>query len=53
MSTFPGSPRLLKGGIILMDPNIAAVQQIISLQYDNPDTLCHVLQPQVPERELP
>ena len=38
MSTFPGSPRLLKGGIALLDPNNGTVQQIIPLQY-NPDTL--------------
>jgi hypothetical protein len=38
MSSFPNSPRLLKGGIVLIDPVSAAVQRIISLQY-NPDTL--------------
>jgi len=38
MSAFPGSPKLLKGGIVLIDPVSAAVQRIISLQY-NPDTL--------------
>ena len=43
MSTFPNSPRLLKGGIVLLDPDTAAVQRIISLQY-NPDTLTRSLQ---------
>ena len=43
MSAFPNSPRLLKGGIVLVDPDTAAVQRIISLQY-NPDTLTRSLQ---------
>jgi hypothetical protein len=43
MSTFPNSPRLLKGGIVLLDPETAAVRRIISLQY-NPDTLTRSLQ---------
>ena len=43
MTTFPGSPRLLKGGIVLVDPETAAVRRIISLQY-NPDTLTRSLQ---------
>jgi hypothetical protein len=43
MSTFPGSPRLLKGGIVLIDPGTSAVQRIIALQY-NPDTLTRTLQ---------
>jgi hypothetical protein len=42
MSTFPNSPRLLKGGIVLVDPDTAAVRRIISLQY-NPDTLTRSL----------
>lgn len=45
MSTFPNSPRLLKGGIVLLDPETAAVQRIITLQY-NPDTLNRTLQVQ-------
>src|SRR6476646_11386495 len=43
MSTFPNSPRLLKGGIVLVDPDSAAVRRIIPLQY-NPDTLTRSLQ---------
>jgi hypothetical protein len=38
MTTFPGSPRLLKGGIVLIDPDSSAMRRIIALQY-NPDTL--------------
>lgn len=38
MSSFPGSPRLLKGGIALLDPVNGTVQRILPLQY-NPDTL--------------
>jgi len=40
MSTFPGSPRVVKGGIVLLDPSTFAVRPngIILLQY-NPDTL--------------
>lgn len=45
MTTFPGSPRLLKGGIVLIDPDTSAVQRIITLQY-NPDTLSRTLQVQ-------
>lgn len=43
MSGFPNSPRLVKGGIVLLDPVSAAVQRVIVLQY-NPDTLSRTLQ---------
>ena len=43
MTTFPNSPRLIKGGIVLIDPDSGAVQRIITLQY-NPDTLTRSLQ---------
>ena len=43
MTTFPNSPRLLKGGSVLIDPETAAVQRIIALQY-NPDSLSRTLQ---------
>ncbi|KQC39046.1 hypothetical protein UK82_07670 [Frankia sp. ACN1ag] len=36
------SPRLLKGGLITMDPGSGAIQRVISLQY-NPDTLTRTL----------
>ena len=45
MTSFPGSPRLLKGGIVLIDPGTSIVQRIIVLQY-NPDTLSRTLQVQ-------
>jgi hypothetical protein len=45
MTTFPNSPRVLKGGIVLIDAETAAVRRIIVLQY-NPDTLSRTLQPQ-------
>ena len=48
MSSFPGSPRLLKGGIVLLDPTTGVVQRIITLQY-NPDTLTRSLQIQAAE----
>src|SRR3984893_6695014 len=43
MSGFPNSPRLVKGGIVTMDPDTSAVRSIIALQY-NPDSLSRTLQ---------
>ena len=43
MSTFPGSPRLIKGGIVLLDSESGQLVRVISLQY-NPDTLSRTLQ---------
>ncbi|HKI06197.1 MAG TPA: hypothetical protein VKK31_29740 [Thermoanaerobaculia bacterium] len=43
MTTFPGSPRLVKGGLVLIDPVTANVRRIIVLQY-NPDTLSRSFQ---------
>ena len=45
MTTFPRSPRLLKGGIVLIDPDTSAVQRIIALQY-NPEKLTRTLKGQ-------
>lgn len=42
MSAFPGSPKLIKGGIVLVDPVAGTVLRIIPLQY-NPDTLSRSL----------
>jgi hypothetical protein len=42
MSTFPRSPRLVKGGIVLVDPTTGTVIRIVPLQY-NPDTLSRSL----------
>jgi hypothetical protein len=43
--TFPTGPRLLHGGIVLVDPSSGQVIRVIALQY-NPDTLTRTLQPQ-------
>jgi hypothetical protein len=43
MSSSPDSPRLLRGGLVLLDPRTAQVLRIIALQY-NPDTLTRSLQ---------
>ena len=48
MSAFPNSPRVMKDGLVLVDPDSGAVQKIIVLQY-NPDTLTPNLQPQATE----
>jgi hypothetical protein len=40
----PISPRLLKGGLVLIDPETSAVQRIITLQY-NSDSLSRTLAP--------
>lgn len=45
MTGFPNSPRLLKGGIVLIDPQTSALRRVITLQY-NPDTLTRTLQVQ-------
>ena len=45
MSSYPGSPYLLKGGIVLINPVSAAIERIISLQY-NPDSLSRSFQVQ-------
>jgi len=43
MSSFPGSPRLVRGGLVLVDPATGTVLRIVALQY-NPDTLTRSLQ---------
>jgi hypothetical protein len=43
MTNFSNSPRLVKGGIVLMDPNTSVVRSVIALQY-NPDSLSRTLQ---------
>ena len=45
MSAFPGSPRILKGGIVLIDAASSAVLRVIALQY-NPDSITRSLQVQ-------
>src|ERR1051325_54888 len=43
MSSFPNSPKLVKGGIVLVDPSTSVVIRTIAWQY-NPDTLTRSLQ---------
>lgn len=43
MSTFPNSPRTLRGGLVLVNSETGVAQRIIVLQY-NPDTLTRTLQ---------
>ena len=38
MTTFPGSPKLIKGGIVQLDSDSSRVKRVISLQI-NPETL--------------
>jgi hypothetical protein len=45
MTSVPISPRLLKAGLVLVDPRSSAVRRVITLQY-NPDTLSRTLQTQ-------
>lgn len=45
MSTTPNSPKLIKGGLVLVDPESAQVRRVISLQY-NADSLTRKLQAQ-------
>jgi hypothetical protein len=42
MSAFPNSPRLVNGGLVLVNADAGTVQTIIVLQY-NPDTLTRSL----------
>lgn len=43
MTGFTNTPRLIKSGLVLMDPDTAVVQSVIALQY-NPDSLSRTLQ---------
>lgn len=43
MTTFPNSPKLIKGGIVLLDSETAQVKDVISLQY-NPETMSRSFQ---------
>lgn len=45
MTSYPNSPKLLKAGLVLIDPASAKVQRIIALQY-NPEKLTRSLQVQ-------
>ena len=43
--SFPGSPKLVKGGLVLLDPNDGKQRRVIDLQY-NPDSVTRTLAPQ-------
>ena len=43
MTTYTNSPKLTKGGIVLLDPETAQVNDVISLQY-NPETMTRSFQ---------
>ncbi|MEL6718710.1 MAG: hypothetical protein AAFP82_08340 [Bacteroidota bacterium] len=45
MSSFPRSPKIQKGGIVLLHPQNSRIERIINLQY-NPETLTRSLQVQ-------
>jgi hypothetical protein len=45
MTSFPGAPRTQNAGLILIDPQSAAIQRVIILQY-NPDALTRSIQAQ-------
>lgn len=44
-TSFPGSPKLVRGGLVLVDPGSGAVKRVITLQY-NPDSVSRTLQVQ-------
>jgi hypothetical protein len=50
MTTFPNSPRLLKGGVALLSPDDSSVIRMIALQY-NPDTVTRRLEPRAVSAE--
>ncbi len=52
MSAFPGTPRTVSGGVVLVDIDTSQVQRVISLQY-NPDTVTRSLQVQGVTGEQP
>src|SRR4051794_29329465 len=41
---FSGSPRVLRGGLVQMDPRTRSVLRTVALQY-NPDSLTRTIQP--------
>jgi len=45
MSGYSRSPRIIKGGLVLIEPDSGQVRRVISLQY-NPDSLSRTLQAQ-------
>lgn len=51
-SAFPGSPRTLRGGLVVIDPDTSKVLRIITFQY-NPDTLTRTVQMQAAAGDTP
>lgn len=45
MSSFPNSPKLIRGGLVLVDPSLGSIRRVITLQY-NPDSVSRTLQVQ-------
>ncbi len=45
MTAFPGSPKTLRGGLVLIDASSGTVKRVITLQY-NPDQISRTLQVQ-------
>jgi hypothetical protein len=45
VTTFPGSPKLARGGIVVLEPKSARIIRVIVFQF-NPDTVTRTLQPQ-------
>jgi hypothetical protein len=45
MTTFPGSPRVVRGGLVMLDPSSAQVRRVVVLQY-TPESLSRSLQVQ-------
>jgi hypothetical protein len=43
-SGFPGSPRMLRGGLVRIDPTVQQLLDVVVFQY-NPDTLTRTIQP--------
>jgi hypothetical protein len=49
---FPGQPRTLRGGIVVIDPDTSKVLRIVTFQY-NPDTLTRTVQIQAATGDTP
>ena len=45
MSSFPNSPKLIRGGLVLVDSSSGSIRRVITLQY-NPDSVSRTLQVQ-------
>jgi hypothetical protein len=52
MTAYPRAPRVIKGGLVLIDPKSSGVRRVITLQY-NPDSLSRTLQVQAVGGEGP